>query len=152
MSHIAADLRSLTEVEFTTTAPIVEDDAPVDEPGEASELNEDAPEVIGPPPRPAAEDGGQLLECYDTVMASSGHYHDRTLEEKLREACGTLRYAISEEAEKGLGDDGRTRRKINEDEDYPWAAVEKMLTKRIHPNLFKSLVAEARGVLEAYYE
>ena len=140
--RLAAGLSSLLETEIRREVPATDADT-------STSLQEDD-QALQPPPRPSSEEGGDLLEC--CMDAAPYGYSERSFEDKLRDACATLRYAIQDEAYKGLGDDGRAMRNIDEDEDRPWQAVEKMLVKRIYPNMFKDLVSEARSVLDAYYE
>lgn len=98
------------------------------------------------------EDVKGLVECCGAI--AYGSYQEQTFEDKVRQACGMLRQAISDEAMKGLGDDGRVLRRT----DYQagelgyWEAVDRMLLREIYPDRFKSLVQDAKAELEKYLE
>jgi hypothetical protein len=103
-------------------------------------------EYEGPP---LPEEVRELVEC----AISSGYdgYREQSFEDKLRQAVGMIRNAVTEEAWRNMGDDGRALKKLS-DGDTPWAAVDRVLIKAVYPDQFKGLVAKAREAIAKYYE
>jgi len=122
----------------------------------APPLNEDARDLFEALDVKIEVDGEPklLMEYYDCVPESGYAYREQTFEEKLREHCGAIRQAISEEAHKGIGDDGKTFKKTDyQKEKSPWSKVDDYLKKKVFPNMFKDMAADVRkNVLDKFLE
>lgn len=100
--------------------------------------------VLGAPPR-------VLDECFAAEMPYYESYHERSLEDRLRQAVGMIHDAVRNEAWKGIGDDGKVMKPVDyrAGEKGVWEQVDELLSKAVFVNQFKPLVEQIKAIIAA---
>ena len=112
-------------------------------------LNEEAPAQTLGELRASAKP--RLLQECGPMMASE--YAPASFEDKLRSAIAQIRYAVTDEAMKGVGDDGRRMKRLDYSKDEnPWEAIERMISENITVDGVKQLVPMAKDIVNKYLE
>jgi hypothetical protein len=121
--------------------------ASIDESGDvqsSAPMTEEDGRDLGPPP---------LNEWCEAVPSDyHGYSRERSFEEKIRHGVELIKMAISEEAFKGVGDDGKVMRDRAMETPGPWSQVEKLLSKELYVDRFKPLVLGARAIIDEHME
>lgn len=81
-----------------------------------------------------------------------GFGSDGTMEDRIREGVNMIKYAIIDEALKGLGDDGRTMKDLPHGSPWPIDRIDKMLSKEVFVDRFRPLLQEARAIVDEFLE
>lgn len=95
----------------------------------------------------------RLLEECMGASPSYDSYAPMSFEDKIRAAISQIKYAVQDEAMKGLGDDGRTLRVVDyQKEPSPWDAISRLISDNITVDGVKQLLPLAKDVLNKYLE
>jgi hypothetical protein len=94
----------------------------------------------------------RLLQECGPSMAYEG-YAPMSFEDKIRAAISQIKYAVQDEAMRGLGDDGRTMRPVDySKEKSPWEAMNALMSEHITVDGVKQLLPLVKDVLNKYLE